>query len=316
MAAFSHQQSHLVLGSAFVPKTSNMMSALLEEDTFNTTTCFAPICPHEHPPTIPVHVQIHESTTTEVPFTSTDPFLTVKQNKDSSSMAVEFGTGDRGTKVATQMEKKRRKTESKVVAREGKGRKGKMSEEKKLKDDKKAKRKAPEEVPTGYIHVRARRGQATDSHSLAERVRREKISKRMRLLQSLVPGCDKIIGKAQILDEIINYVQSLQSQIEFLVSKLASASPMFSDFEVELDTNILASEKMCGLEPPSPSMLQSSSAKLRFLAETIPTSTSLLPQEKQRSNIISQDNGLPLWDMDDERQALVNHYGFNYSCPF
>jgi hypothetical protein len=27
-----------------------------------------------------------------------------------------------------------------------------------------------EEEPKGYIHVRARRGQATDSHSLSERV--------------------------------------------------------------------------------------------------------------------------------------------------
>jgi hypothetical protein len=27
-----------------------------------------------------------------------------------------------------------------------------------------------DEAPKGYIHVRARRGQATDSHSLAERV--------------------------------------------------------------------------------------------------------------------------------------------------
>ncbi|KAL0364131.1 UNVERIFIED_CONTAM: Transcription factor [Sesamum angustifolium] len=43
-----------------------------------------------------------------------------------------------------------------------------------------------------YIHVRARRGQATDSHSLAERV----------------------IGKALVLDEIINYIQSLQHQVE------------------------------------------------------------------------------------------------------
>nr|GMD77195.1 transcription factor bHLH49 isoform X1 [Ipomoea batatas] len=42
-----------------------------------------------------------------------------------------------------------------------------------------------------YIHVRARRGQATNSHSLAERVRREKISQRMKLLQDLVPGCNK-----------------------------------------------------------------------------------------------------------------------------
>ncbi|GLT42066.1 hypothetical protein SLA2020_160880 [Shorea laevis] len=45
------------------------------------------------------------------------------------------------------------------------------------------------EPPKDYIHVRARRGQATDSHSLAERVRREKISERMKLLQDLVPGC-------------------------------------------------------------------------------------------------------------------------------
>lgn len=43
-------------------------------------------------------------------------------------------------------------------------------EEKKLKVDKNNQAKAEEEPPRGYIHVRARRGQATDSHSLAERV--------------------------------------------------------------------------------------------------------------------------------------------------
>nr|GME00635.1 transcription factor bHLH49-like isoform X1 [Ipomoea batatas] len=43
-----------------------------------------------------------------------------------------------------------------------------------------------------YIHIRARRGQATNSHSLAERVRREKISERMKFLQDLVPGCNKV----------------------------------------------------------------------------------------------------------------------------
>ncbi|KAK3145042.1 hypothetical protein QOZ80_4AG0321900 [Eleusine coracana subsp. coracana] len=76
-----------------------------------------------------------------------------------------------------------------------------------------------------YIHVRARRGQATDSHSLAERVRREKISERMKLLQSLVPGCNKITGKALMLDEIINYVQSLQRQVDFLSMKLSTMNP-------------------------------------------------------------------------------------------
>ncbi|KAF7825859.1 transcription factor bHLH62-like [Senna tora] len=82
----------------------------------------------------------------------------------------------------------------------------------------------PAEPPKDYIHVRARRGQATDSHSLAERVRREKISERMKLLQDLVPGCNKVTGKALMLDEIINYVQSLQRQVEFLSMKLASVN--------------------------------------------------------------------------------------------
>ncbi|KAL0718872.1 hypothetical protein Bca4012_068195 [Brassica carinata] len=79
--------------------------------------------------------------------------------------------------------------------------------------------------PKDYIHVRARRGQATDSHSLAERARREKISERMTMLQDLVPGCNRITGKAVMLDEIINYVQSLQRQVEFLSMKLATINP-------------------------------------------------------------------------------------------
>ncbi|KAK7275069.1 hypothetical protein RIF29_16176 [Crotalaria pallida] len=83
-----------------------------------------------------------------------------------------------------------------------------------------------------YIHVRARRGQATNSHSLAERVRREKISERMKFLQDLVPGCSKVTGKAVMLDEIINYVQSLQRQVEFLSMKLATVNPRL-DFNVE-----------------------------------------------------------------------------------
>lgn len=150
-----------------------------------------------------------------------------------------------------------------------------------------------EERPKEVVHVRARRGQATDSHSLAERVsylqsceakqqtagirfsililfylylptvsssvnwlcslnqvRRSKINERLRCLQDIVPGCYKVktyisrnwswwtlsrniflvswrlhiifllflnlqtMGLAVMLDEIINYVQSLQNQVE------------------------------------------------------------------------------------------------------
>ncbi|CAK8569256.1 unnamed protein product [Lathyrus sativus] len=92
--------------------------------------------------------------------------------------------------------------------------------------------KASEPQKLDYIHVRARRGQATDSHSLAERVRREKISERMKYLQDLVPGCNKITGKAGMLDEIINYVQSLQREVEFLSMKLATVNPRL-DFNID-----------------------------------------------------------------------------------
>ncbi|CAK8561689.1 unnamed protein product [Lathyrus sativus] len=91
---------------------------------------------------------------------------------------------------------------------------------------------ASDSANEGYVHVRARRGQATNSHSLAERVRREKISERMKFLQDLVPGCSKVTGKALMLDEIINYVQSLQQQVEFLSMKLATVNPHV-DFNVE-----------------------------------------------------------------------------------
>ncbi|KAF2597222.1 hypothetical protein F2Q68_00011991 [Brassica cretica] len=110
---------------------------------------------------------------------------------------------------------------------EGKGGKWRRQDE-----EKEDNTKAPE-PPKDYIHVRARRGQATDSHSLAERVRREKIGERMKLLEDLVPGCNKVTGKALMLDEIINYVQSLQRQVEFLSMKLSSVNDTRLEFNVD-----------------------------------------------------------------------------------
>lgn len=100
---------------------------------------------------------------------------------------------------------------------------------KRVKDSDKEEEKARE-----VVHVRAKRGQATDSHSLAERVRREKINERLRCLQDIVPGCYKTMGMAVMLDEIINYVQSLQNQVEFLSMKLNAASTVY-DFNSDTD---------------------------------------------------------------------------------
>ncbi|CAH9093390.1 unnamed protein product [Cuscuta europaea] len=79
--------------------------------------------------------------------------------------------------------------------------------------------------------ARARRGQATDPHSIAERLRRERIAERMKSLQELVPNANKT-DKASMLDEIIDYVKFLQLQVKVLsVSRLggaAAAAPLLA----------------------------------------------------------------------------------------
>ncbi|XP_010548286.1 PREDICTED: transcription factor BPE isoform X2 [Tarenaya hassleriana] len=117
-------------------------------------------------------------------------------------------------------------------------------------------KKQTAESPKDYIHVRARRGQATDSHSLAERARREKISERMKILQDLVPGCNKVFGKALVLDEIINYIQSLQRQVEFLSMKLEAVNSRIAPGLDVLPPKELAQQQFessglrSGLQPP------------------------------------------------------------------
>ncbi|XP_017232713.1 transcription factor bHLH137 isoform X2 [Daucus carota subsp. sativus] len=174
------------------------------------------------------------------------------------------------------------------------------------------------EPPSGYIHVRARRGQATDSHSLAERVRREKISERMKLLQALVPGCDKVTGKALMLDEIINYVQSLQNQVEFLSMKIASVNPMLYDFGVDLDAYMVKPEvqnQSSNLEATQQTDVHPQAhAQATNMFNTsggysvMDTSTLHQLHQVQMSNIMSQPQ--LLWDVDGNRHRNINHPGF------
>nr|CAD1827296.1 unnamed protein product [Ananas comosus var. bracteatus] len=92
--------------------------------------------------------------------------------------------------------------------------------------------------------VRARRGQATDPHSIAERLRREKIAERMKNLQELVPNSNKT-DKASMLDEIIDYVKFLQLQVKVLsMSRLGATGavvPLLTDSQAECSGNLLIS---------------------------------------------------------------------------
>ncbi|GAB2234640.1 hypothetical protein Drorol1_Dr00003898 [Drosera rotundifolia] len=165
------------------------------------------------------------------------------------------------------------------------------------------------DVPKDYIHVRARRGQATDSHSLAERVRREKISERMKLLQDLVPGCNKVTGKALMLDEIINYVQSLQKQVEFLSMKLASLNPSMVYNVDTLCTKGIVSQPRCSHHPQQ--MYPSDSSRIccdhqpdhhQHPSQTNITSTTMSPCSNDFSHAadhhLNQDHSMLLPSID------------------
>ncbi|KAJ4791276.1 BHLH transcription factor [Rhynchospora pubera] len=157
------------------------------------------------------------------------------------------------------------------------------------------------EIKEEIVHVRAKRGQATNSHSLAERVRRKKISERMRLLQDLVPGCSKITAKAVMLDEIINYVQSLQRQVEFLSMKLATVNP-----DVSLDLEQILSKEF---------LLSQEKHLAHFVSDQGTSNLSGLPgfiQPEMWSGTIPHISTLPqvpaVWS--DELQNAAMHTGF------
>ncbi|XP_076889736.1 basic helix-loop-helix protein 80-like [Bidens hawaiensis] len=310
MAAFSHQQHQ---------------SYILDHQTIffpnpNTTTaaCFPQFNqPHDHQASVAHKLQSPESSMSmvldDLKVESGNEFL-AKKRKDRQMVSHQ----DQSKDTSNKMIKKHKKTND-------------YQEEKKKKNTKKCS-SDQEETEVGYIHVRARRGQATDSHSLAERVRREKISERMKLLQAIVPGCDKVTGKAPMLDEIINYVQSLQNQVEFLSMKLASVNPMLYDFGVDLDTFMLKpDENMSNMVLPiMPSIQQCNhnsgdaafapaTDNYNYLPQLINGSTatnSLLFQQLQMPNMLSQGNGHELWDVDEQRIKLDNRFALNNLTSF
>nr|ABO84931.1 Rhd6-like 2 [Physcomitrium patens] len=65
------------------------------------------------------------------------------------------------------------------------------------------------------LKPRARQGSANDPQSIAARVRRERISERLKVLQALIPNGDKV-DMVTMLEKAITYVQCLELQIKML----------------------------------------------------------------------------------------------------
>ncbi|KAL2491536.1 Transcription factor bHLH [Abeliophyllum distichum] len=74
------------------------------------------------------------------------------------------------------------------------------------------------------LQVRAKRGCATHPRSIAERMRRTRISERMKKLQELFPTMDKQTSIADMLDLAVDYIKDLQKQVETLTDKRAKCT--------------------------------------------------------------------------------------------
>ncbi|KAF5207872.1 Transcription factor like [Thalictrum thalictroides] len=60
-----------------------------------------------------------------------------------------------------------------------------------------------------------KRSRAAEVHNLSERKRRDRINEKMRALQELIPNCNKV-DKASMLDEAIEYLKTLQLQLQIM----------------------------------------------------------------------------------------------------
>lgn len=78
-----------------------------------------------------------------------------------------------------------------------------------------------DEMNLVQMRARAKRGCATHPRSIAERVRRTRISERMKMLQDLVPNMEKTTNTSDMLDETVEYVKSLQLQVSGLQATIA-----------------------------------------------------------------------------------------------
>ncbi|KAJ9540462.1 hypothetical protein OSB04_026968 [Centaurea solstitialis] len=76
------------------------------------------------------------------------------------------------------------------------------------------------------LRSRAKRGCATHPRSIAERVRRTRISERMRKLQELVPNMDKQTNTADMLDLAVDYIKELQKQVEVCPFRKLVTNPL------------------------------------------------------------------------------------------
>jgi BHLH transcription factor Upa20 len=126
-----------------------------------------------------------------------------------------------------------------------------------------------------------------------------------------------VTGKALILDEIINYVQSLQNQVEFLSMRIASMSPVLYGFGLDPDSLVnhehqeKIMESLFQEQMQLPSLTPDQSSQI----QTFVDNNTCFPLQSQQALSFSQGNG-NFVVQPEQRQDIVNQLVFNNMCSF
>ncbi|KAF9602399.1 hypothetical protein IFM89_027528 [Coptis chinensis] len=116
-------------------------------------------------------------------------------------------------------------------------------------DDRDSKQARTEEAKSGHIEkssISTKRSRAAAIHNQSERKRRDKINQRMKTLQKLVPNSSKT-DKASMLDEVIEYLKTLQAQIQMMSRMSMPHMMMPMTMQQQLQMSMMAQMGMAGM---------------------------------------------------------------------
>ncbi|XP_016745749.2 transcription factor PIF1 isoform X2 [Gossypium hirsutum] len=98
-----------------------------------------------------------------------------------------------------------------------------------------------------------KRSRAAEVHNLSERRRRDRINEKMRALQELIPRCNKS-DKASMLDEAIEYLKSLQLQVQMMSMGCGMVPMMFPGVQQYMPTMGMGIGMGMGMDIGRPTM--------------------------------------------------------------
>ncbi|CAN0897785.1 Transcription factor PIF1 [Linum grandiflorum] len=128
-----------------------------------------------------------------------------KTSKDATTCEVTFSSSPGGSSSSAVP------ASTQNPATEDRKRKGREEEAECHSED--AEFESAEEKKQARGSTSTKRSRAAEVHNLSERRRRDRINEKMKALQELIPRCNKS-DKASMLDEAIEYLKSLQLQVQ------------------------------------------------------------------------------------------------------